>query len=650
MGILDDTAGRGITTGVGPDTIPAPVARASPPSTTSLAPPAHTAPPAGPTHEDGGRSRLRHRRDVLAEQVTELHWDLGGLAYEMAIRDHFRLDVLVRRAAALQERDAELAEVERLLRLEESASAGSCPSCAAPHSRGALFCWQCGATLMECMAPLATVAPESQSGSGPTPGSSGNSALPSSRMWAVLVLMFLGFGVLLGGVVGSPIQNTLAASSGRIVKLILPPAVSAAAAGSTAAVSPHATNEPSPSPAEPTPEGPSSTSGSAAVKPGAGSSSPSSSAGGKTEGGGGKGGGGGKSFTPAPSGNGSKLPPIKHVFVIMLSDQPYASVFGPSSPSPYLSHTLEHRGELLVRYYAVAHQQLADGIALLSGQGPTPETAANCPAYSDVIPVTTGAEEQVVGRGCVYPGSTRTLPGQLTAKHLMWRAYLQGMDEPGASAGACAHPALGQPDPSSAQTQPSPPYATPRNPFVYFHALIDSPMCAAADVGLDRLAADIASPRSTPSFSYIVPDSCHDGSSTPCASGAPAGLGAAESFLKRVVPEITGSKAYKQNGLLAITVDEAPSSGELADSSSCCGQPQFPNMPASTTGLGPEGGGQVGALLLSPFIKSAGVSQEPYNHFSLLRTIEDLFGLTHLGYADLSKVSSFEPAMFSSTG
>jgi hypothetical protein len=92
---------------------------------------------------------LARRRDTLAEQVTELHWDLGGLAYEMAIRDHFRLDVLVRRAALLQERDAELAEVERLLRMEQDGVAGSCPSCAAPHSRGALYCWQCGATLME---------------------------------------------------------------------------------------------------------------------------------------------------------------------------------------------------------------------------------------------------------------------------------------------------------------------------------------------------------------------------------------------------------------------------------------------------------------------------------------------------------------------
>ncbi|HEY4428671.1 MAG TPA: hypothetical protein VGN08_10740 [Solirubrobacteraceae bacterium] len=121
------------------------------------------APPEGavaPAAVAEGISELRRRRDTLAEQVTELHWDLGGLAYEMAIRDHFRLDVLVRRAALLQERDAELAEVERLLRLEEGGVAGSCPACGAPHSRGAVFCWQCGATLMERLPSSAGVEPE----------------------------------------------------------------------------------------------------------------------------------------------------------------------------------------------------------------------------------------------------------------------------------------------------------------------------------------------------------------------------------------------------------------------------------------------------------------------------------------------------------
>ncbi len=127
---------------------------------------------AGP--EAAGRSELRRRRDALAEQVTELHWDLGGLAYEMAIRDHFRLDVLVRRAALLQERDAELAEVERLLRLEESAGAGagSCPHCSAPHSRGAIYCWQCGATLMELAPAQAALSPKVVSGAGHEAGDS----------------------------------------------------------------------------------------------------------------------------------------------------------------------------------------------------------------------------------------------------------------------------------------------------------------------------------------------------------------------------------------------------------------------------------------------------------------------------------------------
>src|ERR1700728_2578647 len=118
-------------------------------STATAATPPHADGDPAPTTASHALSALRQRRRELAEQVLELHWDLGGLAYEMAIRDHFRLDVLVRRAALLQERDAELAEVERLLRLEDGPSAGVCPACAAPHSRGAVFCWQCGAQVMQ---------------------------------------------------------------------------------------------------------------------------------------------------------------------------------------------------------------------------------------------------------------------------------------------------------------------------------------------------------------------------------------------------------------------------------------------------------------------------------------------------------------------
>lgn len=93
-------------------------------------------------------AELETRREQLSAQLTELQWDLGGVAYEMAIRDHFRLDVLTRRAAKLQQVDAELAEVERLLRLDQAGAAGACGSCGALYARGAVFCWQCGKDLM----------------------------------------------------------------------------------------------------------------------------------------------------------------------------------------------------------------------------------------------------------------------------------------------------------------------------------------------------------------------------------------------------------------------------------------------------------------------------------------------------------------------
>jgi phosphatidylinositol-3-phosphatase len=472
-------------------------------------------------------------------------------------------------------------------------------------------------------------------------------ALPPRRVCALLVLVFLGFGVLLGHVAGSRVSDTLAASR-QPMKIVLPSQALSATAGaptSTASSSASASSgagEPPEAQAAPTPEP--APAPAKATAPATGGGSPAVRAPSRPGGPGGGEGGSGKGSSGASR---SGLPPVKHVFVIMLSDEPYASAFGPASTAPYLAQTLERKGELLVHYDAVAHEQLADELALLSGQGPTAETAADCPNYDAIAATGMGPDQQVLGNGCVYPSSTQTLPGQLAAKHLTWRAYVQGTDEPDVP-GACAHPPLGQADPTSGLTPSAAgPYATYIDPFVYFQSIAGSPTCAADVVGLGRLQGDLASPARTPSFSYIAPDRCQDASPTPCSAGEPAGLEPANRFLAKVVPEIMESKAYSESGLLVITVDEAPSSGELADSSSCCGQPSFPNVASTApSGLSPRGGGAVGALLLSPFVKGATTNQEPFNHFSLLRTIEDLFGLAHLGYAALPAVKPFEPSMF----
>jgi hypothetical protein len=113
----------------------------------------------------GSLAELRSRRLKLAERVATLTWDLGGLTYEMAVRDHYRLDTIAKRAAELQQADAELGEVERLLGAAEAGIHGQCRSCGAVHSRGAAYCWHCGAGLLQEARP-AVVAQEAVT---PTP-------------------------------------------------------------------------------------------------------------------------------------------------------------------------------------------------------------------------------------------------------------------------------------------------------------------------------------------------------------------------------------------------------------------------------------------------------------------------------------------------
>jgi cytoskeletal protein RodZ len=200
--------------------------------------------------------------------------------------------------------------------------------------------------------------------------------LPSPLVWAVLMAAFLGFGVLMGRATGRSAAEALASSRAPLKVLVAQGSGAAAAPSSAPTPTPppaseEATPEPSQAPAESTksstPTAPSKTSSTSSTSSKSSSGSKESS-------------GGGEGSSPKAA---AKLPAIKHVFVVMLDDEPYATAFGPASPAKYLTGTLEKQGELLLRYYAVAHEGLADGIALLSGQGPTEATAADCSTYSN---------------------------------------------------------------------------------------------------------------------------------------------------------------------------------------------------------------------------------------------------------------------------
>lgn len=324
------------------------------------------------------------------------------------------------------------------------------------------------------------------------------------------------------------------------------------------------------------------------------------------------------------------LPEVKHVFLIVLGEGGYEETFGEAATSKYLGGELPAQGELLTNYFAVTKGALANQVALLSGQGPTPETAADCPTYADIAPGTESTEGQVEGNGCVYPATTKTLPAQLAEKKLSWRSYVD-KDETGEE----APPAISTAAPGC--------FANPRNPFAYFHAIVEAGECGEGDPGLARLAKDLAlKPEKFPALAYISP-----------APPTPENPAAAEEELKTIVSSIQSSFAYKDGGLIVITSAQAPQEGEHADSSACCISPAYPNLPpepSAEPAPGPVkpsgGGGRVGALLISPFVAAGTTSETYFNHYSLLATIEELFGLEKLGYAAEPAITGFDETIF----
>src|SRR4051794_20223928 len=140
------------------------------------------------------------------------------------------------------------------------------------------------------------------------------------------------------------------------------------------------------------------------------------------------------------------LPPIKHVFVIVLENEDYGATFAPDSPAPFLAKTLPSTGALLPEYYATGHLSLDNYIAMISGQGPNPQTQADAPLFTDLVPGTTADDGQPVGSGAEYPTAVKALADQLQAGRVVWRGCVEDMANGPADQKACRHPQPNHPD------------------------------------------------------------------------------------------------------------------------------------------------------------------------------------------------------------
>jgi phosphatidylinositol-3-phosphatase len=354
---------------------------------------------------------------------------------------------------------------------------------------------------------------------------------------------------------------------------------------------------------------------------------------------------------------------VGHVWTIVLENSEFAQTFvAGRSSAPYLTQTLPSLGKLVVQYFGTGHSSLDNYIAMTSGQGPNTTTQGDCDT-----PTTLGgdagqwhfdADGQAVDDsganpiGCTYPAGVHNIADEFEAAGVSWKGYMENMDAQPGTRPDCSNPFVtGTPT----RTEADPDYKNKHNPWAYYHSTFDQDAyCQAHVVPLGYLDAsgqpqgqlidDLQSVDTTPAYSFLTPDQCHDGHDA-CASNGNNALAGADQFLEAFIPAIMASPAYQQDGLIIVTFDEGTS--DLF----CCGEKKAPNLPSSADNGYPipgpvaDGGGQTGAILISPRIAAGSVdATNQFNHYSYLRSMEDLFGLPYLGYAAATGLKTFQDA------
>ena len=366
----------------------------------------------------------------------------------------------------------------------------------------------------------------------------------------------------------------------------------------------------------------------------------------------------------------SNLPKVGHVFEIALSTTGYQAAFG-HGHAPYL-HSLARKGTLLSGYRSLGSSELADNLAMISGQVPNADTRGGCTTFAEFpTAVVAKANGLVPGKGCVYPETALTLGDQVSSSGHVWRAYVEDMGKE-----TCSHANSNAVD-DVALPGTEPGYDSRHNPFIYFHSLLDLGDCATDDMDLSKLPAALSSTSKTATFSFLAPSTCGDaraiagggadttdpttttttGSSTTTSSATatttttgttttptsatgtttttsttpttvsptivsgalgaptaaacptgPVGIAAENAFLKTWVPRILQSPAYKKDGVLVIAF----------------------------AGDGVKRGGpkvRTGALVLSRYAHRGKTITVAYTPYSLLRSLEDMLRYTPLARA-----------------
>jgi phospholipase C len=292
----------------------------------------------------------------------------------------------------------------------------------------------------------------------------------------------------------------------------------------------------------------------------------------------------GTAAAPAASPNGASVPNFRHVFVIMMENTGIESLLG-NPNAPWINQAIQTYG-VAGNYYGVTHPSQPNYIAATAG------TTQGVPDDNDV---------------------TVDLPNivdQLESHGKSWKGYMQSyslcttkLDH------ACGNQL----------------YERKHNPFVSFVDVQNDPSRLAKLVDLSELSTDLAS-NNVPDYAWISPDQCNDmhgRASTPddpCDfSNEQDLIQTGDTFLANTVGEIMSSKAWGPNSVIFVTWDESDFTGSptdfgFGDTRGCC--------------TASPGGGHVLTIAITSSPHQPRASFTPFNHYSMLRTIEDGW---HLG-------------------
>ncbi len=293
-------------------------------------------------------------------------------------------------------------------------------------------------------------------------------------------------------------------------------------------------------------------------------------------------------------------PPIRRVFVYVMENTSYDDVVG-SPDAPYLNSLIK-RFTLATNYTATGHASLDNYVAMTSAQPPNPATMGDCFFYGTPL--------------CIQ--DVPHIGDQLDASGHTWKGYMDAMPKP------CTHTAENTPEKS--QTG----YTPRHNPFLYYRSVVDDQQrCEAHDVPMTELWRDMKA-GTVPDYAFITPDTCHDGHDSGASCKEGGGVHEADSFAKRTIPRILADPSWREGGLLVVTFDE----GGVADD----------DAPAPN-GQTVDFGGRIYTVLAYPGATPGSRLEGAYNHYSLLKTVEDVFCLDHLANAALPQTASMLPAI-----